>query len=97
MRAYLQEPCRIDQHHKRRRKVLDILLQLGATRVQGADACAALKDLHDEHPVICQEAAGRTLSDIALGSAREDGSTNDACHAEQEGVVFLERRGVVGT
>lgn len=65
--------------------------------MQTTDSCAALQNLHDEHSVVCQEAAGRTLGDIALGPAGKNGGTDDARHAKQQGVVFLERRGVVGT
>lgn len=57
--------------------------------MQAADACAALQDLHNEHSVICQEAAGRALGDIALGPAGEDGGADDARHAKQQGVVFF--------
>lgn len=82
--AYLQETCRIDQHHERRRKVLDISLQLSASRVQGADTCTALQHLHDEHSIVCQEAASRPLSDTALGPTREDRGADDARHAKQK-------------
>ena len=55
-----------------------------------ADAGAALEGLHDEHPMLGEEAARGALRDAALRAAGEHGGTDDARHAHQQRVVPLQ-------
>lgn len=100
----LEEPRRGDEHHERLSQLPDgvleehrrLLVVVSTTALAdiAADARAALESLHDEHPMLGEEAARGALRDAALRSPREHGGADDAGHAHEQRVVPLQGGGV---
>lgn len=102
----LEEPRSGDEHHERLGQLLDGVLEgarrllvvdavttLNTTTPDSttpADAGAALQRLHDKHPMLREEPAGRALRDAALRAPGQDRGADGAGHAHQQRVVPLE-------